>query len=235
MQHAGPTMRSSPSGDKPTWHTARWPILADDAPPGARAEAERRGGKPAGQTLKAAELNFAVISNSEANAKDLAFSLCWRFHIIGDIHQPLHCSDSYSKEFPTGNGAGTMSYVRDPFPGSKSSIPLHLLRDSNTLRSTDLDKIDQHALDFVKKYPRPSFPQLKTEKIESGIFEKWTRESYQVAVDFAYKGVKTVPDPAKDQDSDALMANMVKFIRDGVSPVPVEDAPTVRQRVGKEP
>ena len=159
--------------DKPTWHTARWPILAEEAPPEARAEVERRGDKPVGQALKAAELNFAVISNSEANVNDFAFALCWVFHIVGDIHNPLHCSDYYSKEFPTGNAAGTMSYVRDPFKGGKSSIPLHRLWDSNTLRSTETKDIEENAEKFVKKYPRSEFPELKTDEIESGIFENW--------------------------------------------------------------
>ena len=53
----------------------------------------------------------------------------------GDIHQPMHASDLFSKHFPTGNAAGSMGYVMDPV--SKSPITLHILWDSNVLSRPD--------------------------------------------------------------------------------------------------
>ena len=209
--------------DRPTWHTARWPIIAKDAPPEAKAAAEARKGRPAGQAIEALVMNYAMLSSAETNSAERASALAWLLHLIGDIHQPLHVSDQYSKEFPAGNGSGTLEYVMDPV--NEKPIPLHLLWDSNIYRSTALDAIEQNAQELVEKYPRSAFPELKG--LEGpGDFEKWARESYDVAVDFAYGyGIKTVSDPEKDLDTDKAVKKMVAYILHGVSPL--EDAPAV--------
>ncbi|MBW2431694.1 MAG: S1/P1 nuclease [Deltaproteobacteria bacterium] len=209
--------------DRPTWHTARWPIVAKDAPPEAKAAASARKGKPAGRAIEALVLNYAMLLSSETNPNERASALSWVLYLVGDIHQPLHVSDQYSKEFPAGNGAGTLEWVEDPM--GESPMPLHMLWDSNSLRSMKLEEIDRNAKELVKKYPRSSFPELAT-KETSDVFEKWARESYKVAVDFAYGyGIETVSDPDKDLDSDKAVKKMVQFILNGVSPV--EEAPEV--------
>ena len=83
-----------------------------------------------------------------------------------------------------------------------------------------------NAQEFVKKYPRSSFPELAT-PVAPDAFEKWARESYKVAVDFVYGyGIETVADPDMDKDKDAAVKKMVAYILDGISPV--EEAPKVQ-------
>jgi hypothetical protein len=209
--------------DRPTWHTARWPIVADDASPEARAAAEARKGRPAGQAIEALVMNYAMLSSAETNSGERASALSWLLHLVGDIHQPLHVSDQYSKEFPAGNGAGTLEYVMDPI--NKMPMPLHLLWDSNIYRSTALEDVEKNARDLVAKYPRSAFPELKG--LEGpGDFEKWARESYDVAADFAYGyGIDTASDPEKDLDPDKSVKKMVAYIVHGVPPL--EEAPEV--------
>ena len=203
--------------DRPTWHSARWAIVAQDAPPEAKALAEARKGKPAGQAIEALVLNYAMLSSVETSPTERASALSWFLHMLGDIHQPLHVSDRFSKKFPSGNAAGTLEYVADPL--GKSTIPLHMLWDSNTLRSTKLEEIGRNAQELVKKYPRSSFPEL-TAYSGPDDFEKWARESHKVAVDFAYGyGIETVADPDKDQDPDKVVKKMVMFALEGISPV----------------
>ena len=209
--------------DRPTWHTARWPIMTDDAPHEAKAAAEGREGRPAGQAIEALVMNYAMLSSAETNNSERASALTWLLHLVGDIHQPLHVSDQYSKAFPAGNGAGTLEYVMDPVNGIP--MPLHLLWDSNIYRSTELDDIDKVAINLVKKFPRDKYPELIG--LEGpGDFERWARESYQVAVDFAYGyGLETVMDPDKDLDSDKAVKKMVAYILYGKPAV--DDAPAV--------
>jgi hypothetical protein len=209
------------SNDRLTWHTARWAIVADDATPEARAAAAARMGEPAGQALEALTLNFAVLRNPEATSAERALALSWVMHIVGDIHQPMHVSDLFSRDFPEGNAAATMSYVGDPLG---TTIPLHVLWDSNALRSPNLDSVTVHAEEFVARYPRSSFPGLTTGPHRFGTFEGWAWESHQVAVDWAY-GIETIPDPNQGMDAERLVANMVKFILEGISPV--DEAPAV--------
>ena len=207
--------------DRPTWHTARWTIMGDDASPEAEALIEARGDKPLGNALEALALNAAIVSNPESKPEERALALSWMMHVVGDIHQPLHVSDLVSKDFPTGNAAGTLAYVWDPL--RDSAMPLHILWDSNNRRSTKLEDVDGYAREIMEQYPRLSLPEL-TAFEGPDAFEKWARESHQVAVDWAYD-IEAVPDPNLDADPDRVIGNMVKYILEGISPV--DEAPAV--------
>ena len=98
----------------PTWNTTRWAIVAKGPPAEAQEAAEARRGKSTGHALEALVLNAAMLSDSETNPTERASALSWAPHTIGDIHQPLHVSDQYPKEFPTGNEAGMLEWVADP-------------------------------------------------------------------------------------------------------------------------
>lgn len=203
--------------DRLTWHSARWAIVAKDAPPEAKAAASARNGRPVGQALEALALNYGTLSNPESAPTERADALCWVMHIVGDIHQPLHVSDLFSKDFPTGNPAGSIGYVMDPV--SKSPITLHILWDSNVLRVPTVQEVDRHTQTFMKTYPRSSFPELKAHPVSHpSAFEEWARESHQVALDWAFD-VEMVSDPNKNQTSEQLVKTMVNFILNGVSPV----------------
>jgi len=207
--------------DMLTWHSARWAIVAKNAPPEVKAAAAAREGRPVGQAIEAVALNYAMIGNPESTPPERALGLCWVLHIIGDIHQPMHVTDYFSRDFPSGNAAGTMSYVMDPV--TRTPIPLHILWDSNVLRVPTLEEVDRHAQEYMKKYPRSSLPELTRTPVGApNAFEKWAKESHQVAVDWAYD-LETLPDPNKDLPAEKLVQNMVNFILNGVSPV--KDAP----------
>lgn len=209
--------------DRSTWHTARWPIVAENSPPEAKAAAEARLGRPAGQALEALVMNYAMLASPETNAAERALALSWLLHLAGDIHQPLHVSDQFSKQFPAGNAAGTQEYVMDPV--KNIPMPLHLLWDSNIYRSTELEDVEKFSKELLEMYPRSAFPQLK-ELEGPGDFAKWARESYDIAVDFAYGyGIKTTTDPEKDLDPNEAVKKMVAYIVHGVPPL--EEAPEI--------
>ena len=69
--------------DRPTWHSARWAIVADDAPPEAKAAAEARKGRPAGQAIEALVMNYAMLSSAETNPAERARALIWLHHLVG--------------------------------------------------------------------------------------------------------------------------------------------------------
>ena len=72
---------------------------------------------------------------------------------------------------------------------------------------------------MVKKYPRSAFPELKALEGPND-FEKWARESYDVAVDFAYGyEIKTACDPEQDLDQDKAVRKMVAYIVHGIPPL----------------
>lgn len=209
------------NNDRLTWHSSRWAVVAKDAPAEAKAAAEARRGQPMGQALESLALSYGMVSNPESSPTERAWALCWLMHVMGDVHQPLHVSDLFSEKFPTGNMAGSMGYVMDPV--SKSPITLHILWDSNVLRVPTVAAVGRHTKDFMKRYPRSTFPQLKAHPVGSpDFFREWAQESHQVAADWAFD-VEMATDPDEDQTSEQLVKKMVDFILNGVSPL--DDAP----------
>lgn len=73
-----------------------------------------------------------------------AISMSWLVHLIGDIHQPLHCGSEYSDEYPKGDLGGNRQYVK---PGRKA-MKLHGLWDSALGRKSNLRKAMQKATKF---------------------------------------------------------------------------------------
>ena len=211
------------NNDRLTWHTARFPIVAEDASQETKDLVASRGGRPVGDAIAALGLQVSVMANPEAGADERALALSWLLHILGDIHQPLHVTDYYSADYPTGNGAGALSYVWDPM--QDSAMPLHVLWDSNSLRSTAIEDVDRYAAEFVEKYPRSSFPQLTIYNGPAD-FEAWAREAHQIAVDFIYSSdLEFVKDPDQNQDQAQVVLKMVKYMLYGISPL--EEAPEV--------
>lgn len=46
------------------------------------------------------------------NSEDRAVHFCWLMHLVGDIHQPLHCTALFSEQFPSGDRGGNLAIVR---------------------------------------------------------------------------------------------------------------------------
>lgn len=211
------------TNDRLTWHSARFPIVADDASPETKELVAARGGDPAGDAIEALTLQAAVMANPEAGADERALALSWFLHVAGDIHQPLHTTDYFSAEYPLGNAAGALSYVWDPLQDSATT--LHILFDSNSFRSTALEDVDRQAMELMETHPRESFPQLAAATSKPD-FEAWVRETHQIGIDFVYgSGLEFVSDPDSGQTAEQLVGKMIKYILFGVSPL--DDAPKV--------
>jgi hypothetical protein len=55
--------------------------------------------------------SVAVVKNESVDDSVRARELSWIFHLVGDIHQPLHCSGIVSKRFPLGDRGGNWALV----------------------------------------------------------------------------------------------------------------------------
>src|SRR5262245_56580542 len=54
---------------------------------------------------------------------DRAMALTWLFHLVGDVHQPLHTARLFTTIFPQGDRGGTRFYVR--IGEESATISLH--------------------------------------------------------------------------------------------------------------
>jgi len=134
-----------------------------------------------------------VLTKNEASLVDMARSLRFMIHFVGDIHQPLHAASMYDdKEFPLPDG--DMGGNKFKITGANQS-ELHAFWDSGAnlwpddpsrpLQPNGTEFINHWATLLETEYPKSSFSeQLK----EVDPFE-WADESHRLAVTVAYRGV----------------------------------------------
>lgn len=124
---------------------------------------------------------------SEDEGKSLALRLL--IHYYGDIHQPLHSSDRYTKEFPSGDKGGNAFLIKNHY----SANELHALWDNviytyhkNPVRPfTEATWADFGHLsdDLHSKF---TIPTTETNTLD---FAQFRDESYAIALT-AYDGIK---------------------------------------------
>lgn len=164
--------------DHPTWHYSSRPLINQASPPPASGE-----NVTTGSAIEAFALAFSVASDSRAPQSERAVALCWVFHLVGDMHQPLHSVSQVSKRFPSGDRGGNLQFVRDP--QTNDPVTLHWFWDDAATREDAPDEVMQRAEDFMRRLPRAQFKELKFFK-GAGDFSMWAEESYQLAASVAY-------------------------------------------------
>jgi S1/P1 Nuclease len=78
-----------------------------------------------------------VKNNSEPQRK--AIALAWLFHLVGDIHHPLHTAQLFTVDYPHGDRGGNEICVRVTHTGQP--IDLHRFWDGVITSSSNLTRL----------------------------------------------------------------------------------------------
>lgn len=174
--------------DHPTWHYSSRPLISTASPPPQSPE-----DVPQGAATEAFALNLNVASDPRASAAERAVALCWVFHLVGDMHQPLHSVSQVSKRFPDGDRGGGLQYVRDP--QTNEPVTLHWYWDDAVSREGEPDQAMQRAEELMRRLPRARFKELQPFRSASE-FSAWAQESHQLAATLAYGADLSASDSA---------------------------------------
>ncbi len=181
--------------DHPSWHLDLRLIPDPDSPSPvlARAPAGAADSLVAGEARTAFDLALATVRDASAPASERAIALCWLFHLVGDIHQPLHAGQLVSAAYPLSDSAGGAEKVRSA-PGAPP-IGLHAFWDA----ALDLDKDDAVAADEIAGRLERSEPSAAPPSgAPEAAFRGWAQESYLAAATDAYPGRHAVAGPRSD-------------------------------------
>jgi len=169
--------------DHPGWHY--WlrliPSQADPAkvPPTILAMST-------GEAAEAYRLNLATVRDAYAPAADRAVSLCWLFHLAGDIQQPLHGGHLISGRFPLSDRAGESGFVKPAEGGEVTN--LHVYWDSTVGGDEENDaNVEAVRVRLEAAWPRAALEEL-TGKADPDAFRSWADESFALARTVVYKG-----------------------------------------------
>lgn len=115
-------------------------------------------------------------------------------HFVGDIHQPLHTTGQFSKEFPDGDEGGNLFLIKrypNQFWNNLHFVWDHLFDQGDEVFSP-LTKSQYETLSDFSKGIMAEFTYngLKTEIEGSDKPEDWAQEGFELCRDFVYVGIK---------------------------------------------
>jgi len=157
--------------DHPFWHFIDYPLR----PPGFAFEPDER---PTNNVLYGIAQCEAALDDTNASAELRAVSLSYLVHLVGDMHQPLHCESWYDAVYTNGDRGGNDVYVRT----TNAATRLHALWDDLVGTTPDRRQQWHDATANLAKFPRRSLPELAADTTPLS----WSLESRKLAITYGY-------------------------------------------------
>ncbi len=190
--------------DRPTWHYVNffWSRPAPDAP------AELLDWPLVGELLDQLERIRVSLGAPDRPAAERAIDLAWLLHLVGDLHQPLHCTARVTPQEPEGDRGGNLFRL-----GGDDN--LHYFWDSIVTRrfdrregETDEALVDRIADTIVQAHPRSALAaELGRRDVRA-----WARESVDVVHATAYPATLRRGAPPGARYADAVYAAAARRI-----------------------
>jgi S1/P1 Nuclease len=146
-----------------SWHYINWPFT----PAGQPASVQIRDPEPANILTALAE-NERVVKN-ESDPERKAIALTWLFHLVGDIHQPLHTAQLFAVDYPQGDRGGNEICVRVTQVGQP--MVLHRFWDGVITSSSNLTRLRNQAtaLGNRQEFQRSQLTELRAPTLSRGL------------------------------------------------------------------
>jgi hypothetical protein len=126
------------------------------------------------QTIKLAR---ALLADANASSRDKATMMAWLFHLVGDIHQPLHSTALFSQKlFPEGDRGGNL--IR-----TVQRRNLHSLWDGFPGGKVDLREAHQEALKLMANAELTELGERGARELDE---KQWMDESHELCVNVVY-------------------------------------------------
>ena len=117
----------------------------------------------------------AVLSSSTATDKLKSYDLVWLMHLVGDVHQPLHCTARFTHQSPDGDAGGNLVKVCDGSCGA-----LHAFWDGRL--GSESSPNPNIVINRAKGLPMPD--AAKSANLNA---DDWIKESFALAQADVYK------------------------------------------------
>ena len=131
-----------------------------------------------------------TLKNPQAKKWEKSFMVRFLLHYVGDIHQPLHCIQLYSPQFPHGDLVGHRFLIQGtPYNN------LHLLWDAafgigdqKMIRPLSLE--DEKWICMTADSIEKMFPINSMSESKNMDYLQWSKESYLIATQIIYHNVQ---------------------------------------------
>jgi hypothetical protein len=179
--------------DRPTWHYINYPIV----PAGSAVDPAKQE-PPARQENVVNQLAVCVEKIRTGSEEEKAVYLTWLFHLVGDIHQPLHCTAVYSERFPEGDRGGNLALIR--IPAGSRPTNLHSFWDGLLGTGTTAGDIGKDVQE-IEKVMQDKAIEVKKELDVHQSFESWGREGLELSRRVVYLNGELKVAVGRDEDA----------------------------------
>ena len=169
-------IRGDKAFDNPPWHFINYPYKPKGQPDSVPS--------PEPDNIVSAFHQNLAILGSTAPDDQKAVALCWIFHLLGDSHQPLHTVLMFTTQFPAGDRGGNLIFVQ-PDPATPMTQNLHAYWDGILLTDDRYEPARTLAA-MIESEREPTRLKAPAESL----FEKWTHQSFDLAVSRVYRNGK---------------------------------------------
>jgi len=170
--------------NRPPWHYINIPFK----PEGQPASIQIREPDPVNILTTMAENGLVVRNETDPERK--AIALAWLFHLVGDIHQPLHAVQLFTTEYPQGDRGGNQICIRVTQAGQP--MALHRFWDGVITSSSNLTRVRNEATALRS---RQEFQRSQLTELRSTDFDSWAKESFEIATKIAYQNGRLTGSP----------------------------------------
>lgn len=121
-----------------------------------------------------------ILANPQSSKLDkaLAFRILW--HVVADLHQPMHAVSRYSKNYPTGDKGGNLEIL----PKNKVAKNLHAYWDRGAGVFYSRKPYSKKQIKALEVYILGKWPCDK--HLVNLNPQVWAKESHDISVNFAY-------------------------------------------------
>lgn len=165
--------KADPGKHRDKWHYINWPFKPQGEPANVVPT------PPRAENILSAFANTERLLQSTASVDRKAAAFAWLLHLVGDVHQPLHTVQLFTREYPEGDRGGNEICVRAA-PDS-TSVNLHMLWDGSITSTNDIGPLTDIAAGLRNK-----FPASRLRELGSSDPKTWAQESYELAKVNAY-------------------------------------------------
>jgi S1/P1 Nuclease len=163
------------------WHYINWPFKPDGQPESVQVR------QPEQVNILTAMAENASVVRRERDGERKAIALTWLFHLVGDIHQPLHMAQLFTVDYPQGDRGGNEICMQVTQEGQP--MDLHRFWDGVITSSQNFTRLRNEATALRN---RQELHRSQLTELVNGDFESWAKESFEIATKIAYRNGDTL-------------------------------------------
>jgi hypothetical protein len=177
----------------------------------------RPSGQPDSVTVKepqavnveqAFEEKLRIAKDSNSNPADRAMAIAWIFHLVGDVHQPLHTSALFTTDFPNGDMGGNIFFIR--LKADQPTKRLHSLWDGLVIDSERFQAVSNKAAELRS---RTSHKRAALRELSERDFHHWSKEeSFWAAKVHAYRS-GTLKGSTDENNGEVLPSDYINVVK----------------------